>query len=196
MTPKGVLQKFKEGNLRFVQGKMRHRDYRKEKDLHAEEQNPYAIVLGCIDSRTPAEIIFDKGLGDIFVARIAGNFVNTDILGSIEFATKVAGAKLILIVGHTNCGAIRFTIDDFQLGNNASILANLKPAVESVTGIPGKRNSKNKKFVDAVARQNVILAQKEILDDSPIIRELVDMGKVMIVGCMYDLQTGVVTFFE
>ena len=196
MTPQEILQKFKDGNQRFLQGKMLHGDYLKEKDLTAAGQHPYAIVLSCIDSRKPAEIIFDKGLGDVFNARIAGNFVNTDILGSMEFATKVSGAKVILIMGHTSCGAIKSAIDNVQMGNITAMLTNIRPAVESVTGFPGERTSKNKTFVEAVAKQNVILAEKKILDGSPIIKELVDSGKVMIVGCMYDLETGVVTFYE
>jgi len=196
MTPAQILQKFKEGNQRYLQGKMFHRDYVKEKDIAAAGQHPYAMILSCIDSRTPAEIIFDKGIGDVFNARIAGNFVNTDILGSMEFATKVSGAKLILIMGHTNCGAIKSAVDNVQLGNITALLSNIKPAVESVTGVPGDRTSKNAKFVEAVAKQNVLLAKKNITDKSPIIKEMVTAAQVMIVGCMYDLETGAVTFYN
>ena len=195
MSPAEILQRFKDGNQRFLQGKMFHRDYLKEKDISAAGQHPYAMILSCIDSRKPAEIIFDKGIGDVFNARIAGNFVNTDILGSMEFATKVSGAKLILIMGHTNCGAIKSAVDNVQLGNITAMLSNIKPAVESVSGVPGERTSKNKSFVEAVARQNVLLGAKTITDKSSIIKELRDAGQVAIVGCMYDLESGVVTFY-
>jgi carbonic anhydrase len=196
MSPTEILQRFKDGNQRFLQGKMSHRDYLKEKDISAAGQHPYAIVVSCIDSRKPAEIIFDKGIGDVFNARIAGNFVNTDILGSIEFATKVSGAKVILIMGHTNCGAIKSAIDNVQLGNITAMLSNIKPAVESVTGVTGERTSKNKNFVEAVAKQNVLLAAKTITDKSAIVKDMVGSGQVVIAGCMYDLESGVVTFYD
>lgn len=195
MTPEEILQKFKDGNRRFVEGKMQHRDYIKEKDLTAEGQHPYAMVLSCIDSRKPAEIIFDKGIGDIFNARIAGNFVNVDILGSLEYATKVSGSKLILVMGHSNCGAIKSAIDHVELGNITAMLEKIQPAVNSVSGFDD-RTSKNKKFVEAVAKKNVELAEENILKGSPIIKELVDNGKLEIAGCMYDLETGVVSFYE
>lgn len=195
MTAEEILQRFKDGNQRFVQGKMLHRDYLQAKDLTAAGQHPYAIVLSCIDSRKPVEIIFDKGIGDIFNARIAGNFVNTDILGSMEYATKVSGAKLILIMGHSKCGAIKSAIDNVQLGNITSMLSHIRPAIESVQGIED-RTSKNKKFMEAVAKQNVILAEKEILEGSPIIKDLVNTGNTEIKGCMYDLESGVVTFYD
>ncbi len=196
MTPAEILQRFKDGNQRFLQGKMFHRDYLKEKDIAAAGQHPYAIIVSCIDSRKPAEIIFDKGIGDVFNARIAGNFVNTDILGSIEFATKVSGAKVILIMGHTNCGAIKSAVDNVQLGNITAMLSNIKPAVESVTGISGEKTSKNKNFVEAVAKQNVLLATKTITDKSAIVKDMVKAGQVVIAGCMYDLESGVVTFYD
>ncbi len=195
MTPAEILQRFKDGNKRFLQGKMFHRDYLKEKNIAASGQHPYAIIVSCIDSRMPAEIIFDKGIGDVFNARIAGNFVNTDILGSIEFATKVSGAKLILIMGHTNCGAIKSAVDNVQLGNITAMLSNIKPAVESVTGVAGEKTSKNKNFVEAVAKQNVLLASKTVTDKSSIVKGMVDAGQVVIAGCMYDLDSGAVTFY-
>src|ERR1051325_9101167 len=142
MTPEEILKRFKDGNQRFVKGQMLHRDYLEEKDLTAAIQHPYAIVLSCIDSRKPVEIIFDKGIGDIFNARIAGNFVNTDILGSMEFATKISGAKLILVMGHSNCGAIKGAIDNVQLGNLTAMLSHIRPAVEAVQGMED-RTSKN-----------------------------------------------------
>ena len=194
MSADEILQKFKDGNKRFVEGKMIHRDYVKERELTAPGQHPYAIVLSCIDSRKPTEIIFDKGIGDIFNARIAGNFVNVDILGSMEYATKVSGAKLILVMGHNDCGAIKSAIDNVQLGNITAMLSNIQPAVKSVTDFQD-RTSKNKKFVEAVTKQNVLLAQKKIMDDSPIIKELVDSKKVEIAGCVYNLETGAVSFY-
>jgi carbonic anhydrase len=195
MTPEEILQRFKDGNRRFVEGKMLHRDYLKEKDLTAAGQHPYAVVLSCIDSRKPAEIIFDKGIGDIFNARIAGNFVNVDILGSLEFATKISGARLVLVMGHSNCGAIKGAIDHVQMGNLTEMLTKIMPAVNSVSGFED-RTSKNKKFVEAVAKQNVLLTEENILKGSPIMKELVDNKKLDIAGCMYDLETGVVTFYE
>jgi carbonic anhydrase len=195
MTPEEILQKFKDGNRRFVEGKMLHRDYLKEREQTAASQHPYAILLSCIDSRKPAEIIFDKGIGDIFNVRIAGNFVNVDILGSMEYATKVSGSKLILVMGHSNCGAIKSAIDHFQLGNITAMLEKIQPAVNSVSGFDD-RTSKNKKFVEAVAKRNVELTEQKILEGSQIIKDLVDSGKVEITGCMYDLETGIVTFYE
>lgn len=194
LTPAQVLQALKDGNQRFVHGKTRHHNYLKEKDATAAHQNPHTIVLSCIDSRVPAEIIFDQGIGDIFNARIAGNFVNTDILGSMEFATSVYNSKIILVMGHSSCGAIQSAVDHVALGNITSMLSNIQPAVDSVSGFED-RTSKNKKFVEAVARQNVLLAGKTILEKSSIIKSLVESGQVEIVGSMYNLETGAVTFY-
>ena len=157
MSPDEILEKFKIGNKRFLEGNPRYRDQLVDVRHTALGQTPHAIVLGCIDSRKPAELIFDKGLGDIFNARVAGNFVNTDILGSIEFACKVSGSKLILIMGHSDCGAVKAAVDDVKLGNITSMLANLKPAVASVTEIRGKATSEDHSFVAHVAKQNVLL---------------------------------------
>ena len=196
MSPDEILEKFKIGNKRFLEGKPRFRDILVDVSRTALGQTPHAIVLGCIDSRKPAEVIFDKGLGDIFNARVAGNFVNTDILGSIEFACKVSGSRLILIMGHSDCGAVKAAVDDVKLGNITPMLANLKPAVTSVTEIRGEATSKDKSFVAHVAKQNVLLNMKKILQDSPIIAEMVANEEVKIVGCMYDLETGVVDFYD
>jgi len=196
MGPNEILEKFKIGNQRFLEGKPQYRDDLSDVRRTAAGQTPYAIVLGCIDSRKPAEIIFDKGIGDIFNARVAGNFVNTDILGSIEFACKVSGSKLILIMGHSDCGAVKAAVDDVKLGNITPMLANLKPAVASVTQIRGKGTSEDKSFVAAVSKQNVLLTMEKILHDSPIIREMVENGEVKIVGCMYDLRSGTVEFYD
>ncbi len=196
MSPDEVLESFKVGNQRFLEGKLQFRDQLVDVKRTALGQTPHAIVLGCIDSRKPAEIIFDKGLGDIFNARVAGNFVNTDILGSIEFACKVSGSKLILIMGHSDCGAVKAAVDDVKLGNITPMLANLKPAVASITQIRGKATSEDKSFVAAVARQNVLLNMEKIVQKSPIIAEMVENEEVRIAGCMYDLESGAVEFYD
>jgi carbonic anhydrase len=196
MTPDEVLETFKIGNQRFLEGKLQFRDYLVDVKRTALGQTPHAIVLGCIDSRKPAEIIFDKGLGDIFNARVAGNFVNTDILGSIEFACKVSGAKLILIMGHSDCGAVKAAVDDVKLGNITAMLANLEPAVASVMKTRGDSTSADEALVAAVAKQNVLLNMEKILHHSPIIAEMVENEEVKIAGCMYDLRSGVVEFYD
>ncbi|MDR3716524.1 MAG: carbonic anhydrase family protein [Puia sp.] len=195
ITPLEVLGKFKAGNRRFLEGRMLHRNYLSQVDLSSKGQHPYAVIVSCIDSRKPAEIVFDKGIGDMFNARIAGNFVNTDILGSLEFACKVSGAKLILVMGHSDCGAIKSACDRVKLGNITAMLANITPAVDAVKGFPGNRSSKNQEFVAAVAKQNVLIAIAKILKESVIIREMVSKGQVMIAGCMYDLRNGSVDFY-
>jgi len=196
MSPTEILETFKIGNKRFLEGKPQYREQLVDVKRTALGQTPCAIVLGCIDSRKPAEVIFDKGLGDMFNARVAGNFVNTDILGSIEFACKVSGSKLILIMGHSDCGAVKAAVDDVKLGNITPMLRNLKPAVASVTERRGEGTSEDKSFVAAVAKQNVLLNMKKIVQDSPIIAEMVENDQVRIAGCMYDLASGVVDFYE
>jgi len=197
MSPDEILETFKIGNQRFLEGKLQFRDQLVDVKRTALGQTPHAIVLGCIDSRKPAEIIFDKGLGDIFNARVAGNFVNTDILGSIEFACKVSGSKLILIMGHSDCGAVKAAVDDVKLGNITPMLENIKPAVSTITKLTGKAaTSEDKSFVAAVAKQNVLLNMEKILQKSPIIAEMVKNEEVKIAGCMYDLASGVVEFYN
>lgn len=195
MTPLQVLQKLKDGNKRFAAGKSLQHNYRDAMHQTSGGQYPAAIILSCIDSRTPSEIIFDQNIGDVFNARIAGNFVNTDILGSMEFACKVAGAKLILVVGHSKCGAVKGACDHVQLGNLSSVINEITPAVDAVKNIEGERNSKNDAFVEAVARENVLLAIKEIRDKSDILSEMEAKGEIVIAGAMYDLKTGVVEFY-
>ena len=194
MTPAQALQRLKDGNERFSSGKSIHRNYLDAVHQTSSGQYPYAVILSCIDSRTSSEIIFDENLGDVFNARIAGNFINTDILGSMEFACKVAGAKLIVVVGHSKCGAVKGACDHLQLGNLSNVINEISPAVDSVKNIPGERNSKNDAFVEAVAKENVLLAIKEIREKSPILKEMEDKGEIMIVGAMYDLNTGKVQF--
>jgi len=196
ITPQQALQKLKDGNNRFVTGKLLDRNLNDQVKATANGQFPYAIVLSCVDSRTSTELIFDEGLGDVFNARIAGNFINTDILGSMEFACKVAGAKLILVVGHNKCGAIKGACDNVELGNLTHVIDEIKPAVDNVKNIDGERNSHNDDFVQAVAEENVRLAIKEISEKSSILNEMEKKGEIIIVGAMYDLGTGKVTFLQ
>jgi len=196
MTPDQALERLVAGNERFAAGKSLLRDHPAQVRATADSQHPFAVVLACIDSRTTPEIIFDHGLGKLFVPRIAGNYVQTDLLGSMEFATAVAGAKLIVVLGHTSCGAINGACDGVELGNLTTVMNELRPAVESVQGIPGERNSQNAAFVAAVTEQNVHLAVQRIRTDSPIIRELEQNGQVKIVGAIYDNRTGVVEFLS
>jgi len=197
ITPSQALTLLKDGNARFVSGQMLHRDLRQEVLRTSSGQYPLAVVVSCLDSRVPAELIFDQGLGDIFNGRVAGNVVNEDILGSLEFATKVSGAKLIVVMGHTSCGAIKGACDDVQLGNLTALLARIKPAVDSVQTEPGEmRSSKNSAFVEKVAEANVHHALKTIRTQSPILNEMIEKGQVGLVGANYDLGTGKVTFFS
>jgi len=191
LTPQQVLDELKKGNERFRTGQLLQRDYRDQQRTSAAGQFPAAVVLGCIDSRAPAEIIFDAGIGDTFNARIAGNVVNDDLLGSIEFACAVAGAKVILVFGHTACGAIKGAIDDVELGNLTGLLARVKPAI-SATTFAGEKSTKNAAYVDAVARTNVVLGLDNIRRRSPILADLEKKQTILIVGGMYDLTTGAV----
>ena len=196
ITPQEALQKLKDGNNRFVSGKPLMRNLQDQKAITAKGQYPYAAILGCVDSRASAELIFDAGLGDFFSARIAGNFVNTDILGSMEFACKVAGAKMIVVMGHSKCGAIKGACDNVELGNLTHLISEIRPSVESVKNVEGERNSHNDTFVQAVAVENVRLAIKEIQDNSPILAEMEKKGEIIIVGAMHDLETGKVEFIQ
>lgn len=195
LTPAEALQMLKEGNERFIAGGMLERDLTAQVAQTGAGQFPHSVVLSCIDSRVPPEIVFDQGLGDIFSPRIAGNFVNTDILGSMEFATAAAGSKLIVVLGHTECGAVKGACDHVELGNLTQTLSNIAPAVYA-TQIEGERTSKNKEFVDAVAHNNVEMTVQNILERSSVIRDQVANGQVMVVGAMYDVTTGVVTWLD
>ena len=198
MTPKKALQSLKEGNERFQNRKREERNLIEQVKDTSEGQYPFATVLSCIDSRVSAELIFDQGIGDIFSIRIAGNFVNTDILGSMEFACKLAGTRLIVVLGHTSCGAVKGACDDAKLGNLTSMLAKIKPAVDSTT-MPSDisiRNSSNISFVNDVAVKNVELNIQNILNSSEVISEMVNNGEVKIIGAMYDVSSGAVSFFE
>ena len=189
MTPGEVLDALRQGNERFRAGKMVSRDYRDQQKSSAAGQFPSAVVLGCIDSRAPAEIVFDAGIGDTFNARIAGNVVNDDLLGSLEFACAVAGAKVLLLFGHTACGAIKGAIDDVEMGNLTGLLARVKPAITATT-FDGAKSSKNAAYVDAVARTNVMLGLDNIRRRSPILADLEKKKSIQIVGGMYRPRHG------
>lgn len=196
LTPMDVLNSFAAGNERFVSSDLTARDHSIQIRESADAQYPKAIVLSCVDSRVPVEDIFDKGIGDIFVARVAGNFVNNDILGSMEFATKVAGAKLILVLGHENCGAIHAAIDGAELGHITQMLENLKPAVEISNISKGPKSSKNRLLVHEVSENNVRIAMEKITKDSSLLRQMKEKGEIDIKGGVYDMDTGVVNFIK
>ena len=196
MTPQQALAELKAGNARFVAGHPLKRNLPADVKATASGQYPFAVVLSCLDSRQPIEIVLDQGIGDIFSARVAGNVLNDDILGSMEFACKVSGAKLIAVIGHSNCGAIKGAIDDVQLGNLTGLLAKIKPAMDAVPADVQPRTSKNYEFVDEVSEANVRLVMQQIRERSPILREMIDNGQIGLVGGMYDLSTGEVHFFE
>jgi carbonic anhydrase len=193
MTPDEIIAVMKHGNERFRRGEMMTRDYIAAQSAAAKGQHPAAVILSCIDSRAPAEIIMDLGIGDVFNSRVAGNISNDDILGSMEFACKAAGAKVVLVMGHTSCGAIKGAIDDVRLGNLTGLLAKIQPAVAATT-FQGDRSSKNLAFVDAVARKNVELTMMSIRTGSAVLRDLESAKAVKIVGAIYDLNTGRVDF--
>lgn len=196
LTPMEVFNSLAAGNERFVGSDLTARDHSIQIRESAEAQYPKAIILSCVDSRVPVEDVFDKGIGDIFVARVAGNFVNNDILGSMEFATKVAGAKLILVLGHENCGAIHAAIDGAELGHITTMLENIKPAIDISTTSKGDRSSKNRLLVHEVSENNVRIAMEKIIKDSPILRTMRDKGEIAIKGGVYDMDTGVVNFIN
>jgi carbonic anhydrase len=194
LTPAQVIEELKKGNERFRAGKSAHRDYLAQQRASASGQYPAAVVLGCIDSRVPAEIVFDTGIGDAFIARVAGNVANDDLLGSMEFACAVAGAKLVLVLGHTACGAIKGAIDDVVLGNLTALLARIKPAIPA-TKFDGEKTSKNYAYVDAVAHTNVVLTLENIRRRSPLLADMEKKGSIAISGAMYNLATGKAEFF-
>ncbi len=194
MTPQKAQQMLMDGNARFVQDKLLARDYKQQVEATGSGQYPFAAIVGCIDSRVPNELIFDQGIGDIFSARVAGNFVNDDMLGSLEFACALSGAKLIVVVGHSECGAIRGACDDVVFGNLTHALANIKPAVAAVPGYESDRTSKNPAFVQAVAVKNVELTLAKIRERSPILKAMADKGDIALAGAMYDIRSGEVAF--
>jgi carbonic anhydrase len=194
MTPDDIIRTMKAGNERFRRGKEPAHDYLAQQRASAQGQHPAAVILSCIDSRAPAEVIMDLGIGDVFNARVAGNIANADILGSMEFACKLAGAKVVLVMGHTSCGAIKGAIDNTELGNLSELLAKIRPAVDA-TVYAGERSARNHAFVDAVARKNVELTMAEIHRRSAVLAELETTRALKIVGALYDVSTGRVEFF-
>ena len=194
MTPEQIIEVMKEGNERFRRGERKNRNYLREQQASAKGQYPAAVLLSCIDSRAPAEVIMDLGIGDIFNCRVAGNVANEDILGSMEFACKLAGAKVVLVMGHTACGAIKGAIDNAQLGNLTGLLAKIQPAVGATT-YTGERSASNYSFVDAVARTNVELTLASIRRSSPVLADLAANGIIKMTGAIYNLETGAVEFF-
>lgn len=197
LSPAMALQYLKEGNLRFVSNLRANRDLLSQVNATRDGQYPFATVLSCMDSRTSVELIFDQGLGDIFSIRIAGNVLNQDILGSMEFGTQLAGSKIIVVLGHTQCGAIKGACEDVQLGNLTPLLDKIKPAIDSETSTPAEnRNGKNAEFIKKVTEYNVRHVIKQITAESPIIAALVNNGAIKIVGGVYHLENGAVTFFE
>ena len=194
MTPDSVVASLKDGNKRFVGGNMIKRDLMKQVKETGYAQYPMATIVSCIDSRAGPEIVFDQGIGDVFSARVAGNFVNEDILGSLEFASKVAGSKVVVVLGHSSCGAIKGACDDAVLGNLTGMLAKIKPAVADVS-MAGDRTSKNDAFVQMVAEANVKRTVNDIVTKSPVLREMQQKGEIKIVGAMLDVKTGAVTWY-
>ena len=195
LTIPQIIEAMKKGNARFRSGKMAARDYLAQKRSSASGQYPAAMLLGCIDSRAPAEIVFDAGIGDAFNGRVAGNVVNDDMLGSMEFACAVTGAKVVFVLGHTKCGAVKGAIDDVVLGNLTGLLARIKPAIAE-TKFDGEKSSKNYDYVDAVARTNVQVAISDIRRRSPVLEDLEKKGSIVITGGMYNVTTGEVDYLS
>jgi len=188
------LESLRQGNARFLAGKSAPRDQLHDQQIIAAGQYPHAVVLSCMDSRAPAEFVFDQVLGDLFNLCIAGNIADEDLVGSMEYGCAVAGTKLVLVMGHTDCGAVKGACDHIQFGNLTGLLNKIQPAVEAVRDVPGEPNSKNSSFVDAVSAAHVQLTVARIRELSPTLRDLERAGKIQMIGCIYNLQTGLVQF--
>jgi carbonic anhydrase len=195
ITPSMAIELLKEGNKRFVNNLKINRNLLQQANETSDGQHPFAIILSCIDSRTSAELIFDQGLGDIFSVRIAGNIINEDILGSMEFGCKVAGSKIIVVLGHTKCGAVKGACDHVEMGNLTALLTKIRPAVDDETTTKENRNSNNSIFVENVATINVKRTVKSITERSPILKEMIESGQIGIAGGIHDITTGEVTFY-
>lgn len=196
MTPEMATQMLTNGNARFVQGNSLNRDLHAQVKETASGQYPFAAIVSCIDSRIPTEVVFDQGIGDIFNARVAGNFVNEDILGSLEFACKLAGSKVIVVMGHTSCGAVKGACDHAELGNLTQMLKKISPAVDAIQTAPEvDRSSKNLDFVNQVSLKNVEFTIENIKSQSPVLNEMLQKNEIAIIGAMYDVKTGLVTIF-
>ena len=196
ITPSMALDLLKEGNKRFVSNLKINRNLLQQANETSDGQHPFAVILSCIDSRTSAELIFDQGLGDVFSVRIAGNIINEDILGSMEFGCKVAGAKIIVVLGHTKCGAVKGACDHVEMGNLTALLTKIRPAVDEETLTKDNRNSGNAEFVENVAAINVRRTVNAITDRSPILKELIESGQIGIIGGTHNIATGEVAFYE
>lgn len=196
LTPRMAMEILKQGNERFVNNLKAHRNLLEQVNDTREGQWPFATILSCIDSRTSAELVFDQGLGDVFSVRIAGNIVNTDIIGSMEFACKIAGSKLIVVLGHTNCGAVKGACDHVEMGNLTELLSKLQPAVYQEKTTLDDRTSANKAFVENVALINVKRSVEQIIERSYILEQMLEAGEIGVVGAMYDVKSGVVEFCE
>jgi len=194
LTPDTVIQRLKEGNRRYMNNDLTQRDHSALVRNASSGQYPKAVILSCVDSRVPVEDVFDKGIGDMFVGRVAGNFVNVDLLGSMEFGCKVSGAKLIVVMGHESCGAIKAAIDNVKLGNITAMLTKIQPAVARSQDFKGDKSSKNAEFVDYVAKNNVMMTIENIRKNSPILKEMEDKGEIKIIGAYYNLKTGEVIY--
>ena len=196
IPPGLAIELLKEGNKRFVNNLKVNRNLLQQANETSDGQHPFAVILSCIDSRTSAELIFDQGLGDIFSVRIAGNIINEDILGSMEFGCKVAGAKIIVVLGHTKCGAVKGACDHVEMGNLTALLTKIRPAVDDENTIKENRNSGNDEFVEKVSTINVKRTVHAIMERSTILKEMIDSGQIGIVGGTHDITTGEVTFYE
>ncbi len=196
ITPSMALELLKDGNKRFINNLKVNRNLLQQANETSDGQHPFAVILSCIDSRTSAELIFDQGLGDIFSIRIAGNIINEDILGSMEFACKVAGSKIIVVLGHTKCGAIKGACDHVEMGNLTALLTKITPAVDEETATKENRNSNNSEFVENVAIINIKRTVKSIIERSPVLKEMVEEGEIEIIGATHNIKDGQVTFID
>jgi len=196
ISPSKALEILKDGNKRFVSNLKINRNLLQQANETSDGQHPFAVILSCIDSRTSAELIFDQGLGDVFSVRIAGNIINEDILGSMEFGCKVAGSKIIVVLGHTKCGAVKGACDHVEMGNLTALLTKIRPAVDDEDTVKENRNSGNAVFVEKVSAINVKRTVKAIMERSPILKEMIESGQIGIVGGTHDISTGVVEFYD
>jgi carbonic anhydrase len=196
ITPAMAMDILKEGNKRFVSNLKINRNLLQQANETSDGQHPFAVILSCIDSRTSAELIFDQGLGDVFSIRIAGNIINEDILGSMEFGCKAAGAKIIVVLGHTKCGAVKGACDHVEMGNLTGLLSKIQPAVDDEKAETANRSSANSEFVEKVSKLNVKRTVQEVMQRSPILKEMIDAGSLGIVGGTHDITTGEVTFYS
>ncbi len=194
ITPEMAFDLLKEGNIRFINNLKANRNLLQQANETSDGQHPFAVILSCIDSRTSAELIFDQGLGDIFSIRIAGNIINEDILGSMEFACKVAGSKIIVVLGHSKCGAVQGACNHVEMGNLTSLLAKIRPAIDDENTVTEDRDSDNPKFVEKVTVVNVKRVMKEIVERSPIVKEMLDNNQIKLIGGYHELSTGEVLF--